>query len=72
MQGKEHELWFRPGETVEWAGTEPLRTDTGTVTPGDIGVVVTDDRPAEGIVVVFDGIGTFSCERAEVRPHRRS
>jgi hypothetical protein len=71
MRGAEHEPWLRPGELVEWAGPEPLEVATGTVTPGDVGMVLTDDRPAEsGIVVVFAGVGTFACDSEEIRPHR--
>lgn len=60
---------MRPGRQVEWVGPEPLQSNTGTVEPGGLGTVVTDDRPAStGIVVVFDGVGTFSCEPDEIRP----
>lgn len=71
MQDEQYEPWFRPGQTVEWVGPEPLEGDAGTVAAGDVGTVLTDDRPAaSGIVVVFDGVGTFACERDEIRPAR--
>jgi hypothetical protein len=65
-----YDLWFHPGATVEWVGPQPLEESTGTVNPGDLGTVITDDRPASGIVVTFAGVGTFACERDEIRAHR--
>jgi len=65
----EKETWFRPGQQVEWVGPEPLESETGTVAVGDVGTVVTDDRPASaGVMVVFNGVGTFVCESGEICP----
>lgn len=69
MQDERYEPWLRPGQTVEWVGPEPLDGNAAQANPGDVGTVLTDDRPASGIVVVFDGVGTFACERDEIRPH---
>lgn len=68
VEDEQNEPWFQPGQQVEWAGPEPLEGDSASVAVGDVGTVVTDDRPASsGIVVVFNGVGTFVCEPAEIR-----